>query len=115
MEGESDDPEGSQSFDQHSANCELYGCCHGSLWTNSILFLISEVYNFLSTIFDSLLSHPTVVIYFENDFFLIFFLYIFFLCLMRQYLFVSISFLTDVYSTILLINFFLNGPHLSKC
>ena len=29
---------------------------------------------------------------------------------MRQYLFVSISFLTDVYSTILLINFFLNGP-----
>ena len=25
MEGESDDPEGSQSFDQHSANCELYG------------------------------------------------------------------------------------------
>ena len=76
MEGESDDPEGSQSFDQHSANCELYGV-HGSLWTNSILFLISEVYNFLSTIFDSLLSHPTVVIYFKNDFFTFVPVYIF--------------------------------------
>ena len=106
MEGESDDPEGSQSFDQHSANCELYGV-HGSLWTNSILFLISEVYNFLSTIFDSLLltlllSSPLKMV------FLSYFLpvYIYILCLMRQYLFVSISFLTDVYSTILLINFF---------
>ena len=54
MEGESDDPEGSQSFDQHSANCELYGVM-GHCGRNSILFLISEVYNFLSTIFDSLL------------------------------------------------------------
>lgn len=105
MEGESDDPEGSQSFDQHSANCELYGV-HGSLWTNSILFLISEVYNFLSTIFDSLLltlllSSTLKMI----SLFFFLYIYIFFVWCVNTYSFLFLSWPTCIRIYCLLIFF----------
>jgi hypothetical protein len=57
MEGESDDPEGSASFDQHSANCELGHCGRIAF----ILFVFEGIILSIRYLISS--SHPTVSIH----------------------------------------------------